>query len=96
MHFAFPPPEDLLRDGQALANRLHAEFADDAAAAVVAAFAHGQAVVFNRVHARRTCRVCGCWELAACEGGCSWVAQDLCSACQPHADTAAEASLLES
>lgn len=27
------------------------------------------------------CRVCGCTELSACEGGCSWIAADLCSAC---------------
>lgn len=31
--------------------------------------------------ARRTCRACGCWELGACEGGCSWIAADRCSAC---------------
>lgn len=27
------------------------------------------------------CRLCGCTEDHACEGGCSWVAEDLCSAC---------------
>lgn len=27
------------------------------------------------------CRVCGCTEERACEGGCSWVEPDLCSAC---------------
>jgi hypothetical protein len=27
------------------------------------------------------CRVCGCTELDACEGGCSWVERDLCSRC---------------
>jgi hypothetical protein len=31
--------------------------------------------------ARRTCRACGCWELRACEGGCSWISADRCSAC---------------
>jgi hypothetical protein len=30
----------------------------------------------------RVCRVCGCTEWAACEGGCSWVEADLCSKCQ--------------
>lgn len=30
---------------------------------------------------RRTCRACGCWELRACEGGCSWTSADRCSAC---------------
>lgn len=29
----------------------------------------------------RTCRDCGCTENNACEGGCSWVAYDLCSEC---------------
>ena len=32
-----------------------------------------------------TCRVCGCWEMAACwddeAGACWWVAPDLCSHC---------------
>ena len=27
------------------------------------------------------CRVCGCTDLHACEGGCFWVAPDLCSVC---------------
>ena len=30
---------------------------------------------------RRTCRACGCWEMSACEGGCSWLSADRCSAC---------------
>ena len=29
----------------------------------------------------RVCRICGCTEDNACEGGCSWVEEDLCSAC---------------
>jgi ParB family chromosome partitioning protein len=29
----------------------------------------------------RVCRVCGCTDDRACEGGCSWVEADLCSAC---------------
>lgn len=29
----------------------------------------------------RQCRTCGCLEHLACEGGCAWVAADLCSAC---------------
>ena len=35
---------------------------------------------------KRTCRVCGCWEMQACEGGCYWVGDDLCSACVVRAD----------
>lgn len=27
------------------------------------------------------CRVCECYDLRACPGGCSWVERDLCSAC---------------
>lgn len=27
------------------------------------------------------CRVCGCTDDRACDGGCSWVEPDLCSAC---------------
>lgn len=29
------------------------------------------------------CRVCSCTDWDACEGGCSWVEKDLCSACAP-------------
>jgi hypothetical protein len=29
----------------------------------------------------RRCRVCGCSELDACEDGCGWAAEDLCTAC---------------
>jgi hypothetical protein len=33
----------------------------------------------------RACRVCGCTDNSACEEGCEWVGEDLCSACQPVA-----------
>lgn len=36
--------------------------------------------------AARRCRECGCTEDAACDGGCSWVEQDLCSACAEAAE----------
>lgn len=29
----------------------------------------------------RSCRVCGCTDDQACDGGCVWVGPDLCSAC---------------
>lgn len=29
----------------------------------------------------RKCRVCGCTDDRACEGGCHWVEDDLCSTC---------------
>lgn len=29
----------------------------------------------------RRCRVCGCTEYKACEGGCCWMGWDVCSRC---------------
>ena len=29
----------------------------------------------------RTCQLCGCTDSHACEGGCYWVTEDLCSEC---------------
>ncbi|MBP2482912.1 DNA-binding response OmpR family regulator [Stenotrophomonas sp. PvP093] len=29
----------------------------------------------------RRCRICGCTELQACRGGCSWIDKDLCRSC---------------
>lgn len=61
-----------------LARRLRMTMADHEFAylvGVVATVAAGQA------NFERTCRACGCTEWDACEGGCSWVARDLCSAC---------------
>jgi hypothetical protein len=34
-----------------------------------------------RIEIHRTCRVCGCTDDKACEGGCYWVDYDLCSSC---------------
>ena len=34
------------------------------------------------------CRVCGCTDLLGCEGGCSWVEEDLCSTCAELEDEA--------
>lgn len=33
----------------------------------------------------RKCRICGCTEMHACEGGCWWIEFDLCSACRNRA-----------
>ncbi len=30
----------------------------------------------------RFCRICGCTERCACGDGCSWIEDDLCSACE--------------
>ena len=32
------------------------------------------------------CRVCGCTDEYGCDGGCSWVEENLCSACQGKED----------
>jgi len=31
------------------------------------------------------CRVCGCTQRRACDGGCWWIEPDLCSACVDRA-----------
>lgn len=33
------------------------------------------------VYCPGVCRECGCTDDAPCEGGCSWVEEDLCSRC---------------
>lgn len=38
-----------------------------------------------------SCRVCGCTEHDACEGGCSWIEGDLCSKCEGKAPAASVA-----
>lgn len=38
----------------------------------------------------RRCRVCGCDDEHACPGGCWWVEDDLCSACQPAPEVEAK------
>jgi hypothetical protein len=39
-------------------------------------------ILANELELQR-CRKCGCTQLEACPEGCSWVAEDLCSACVP-------------
>jgi hypothetical protein len=33
----------------------------------------------------RYCNGCGCSDNDACAGGCSWIRDDCCSSCAPHA-----------
>lgn len=72
---------DAARDLQLIEARLRRDCGDDFAAAVAAAWIMGSRVAVNRLKNRRTCRICGCWELGACEGGCAWAEADLCTAC---------------
>ncbi len=37
--------------------------------------------ILERVRTEPVCRVCGCTEDNACQGGCYWVEPELCSAC---------------
>jgi hypothetical protein len=39
------------------------------------------------------CRLCGCTQDAACEGGCGWAAEELCTSCVEVAQLLAEAGL---
>lgn len=52
--------------------------------AIALAVSHGMAIAWNRAAQRRTCRVCGCWELHACDGGCWWAGEDICSSCAKY------------
>jgi hypothetical protein len=47
-------------------------------------FKVGDLLIIEVIDALRVaglCRLCGCSEANACEGGCSWVEPDLCSQC---------------
>lgn len=50
-------------------------------AMIGAAWMMGARVVMNTIATRQPCRICGCWELEACEDGCSWAEVGLCTAC---------------
>jgi hypothetical protein len=50
-------------------------------AAIAEAWTMGARVVSNGLQGRRPCRVCGCWELQACDNGCAWAEPDLCTEC---------------
>lgn len=53
----------------------------DIAEAVGRAWMMGARVALNTVQGRGPCRICGCWELEACEGGCAWAEPGLCTVC---------------
>lgn len=40
-----------------------------------------QTLMAKNIGNMRKCRVCGCDDFHACPGGCYWVEDDLCSAC---------------
>ena len=70
-------------DAERLGARLQDAHDGNTDAMLAEAWLMGRRVVLNAALGRRICRICGCWELHACEAGCSWVAADLCSACEP-------------
>jgi hypothetical protein len=82
-------------DANLLVMRL-TEDLQDAREVLQAAWTMGATVVRNVARGRRVCRICGCWELEACDGGCSWVEVDLCSSCaRPPAPRAGVRLVLE-
>jgi hypothetical protein len=46
--------------------------------AAVCAMEEAAKVISDRLAGERECRFCGCTEGFACEGGCSWLTQDVC------------------
>lgn len=82
------PPEDVTR----LADRLEAIHGDDLEGMLAEAWRMGADVACNGLAERRTCRICGCWDQEACEGGCWRVEDDLCSSCQTVAGPANDAA----
>jgi hypothetical protein len=41
----------------------------------------GRHIICEECQDVQTCRICGCSEYTPCHGGCYWVEEDLCSAC---------------
>jgi len=68
-------------DKDLLGARLQAEFDGKTDDMLATAWAMGARAWRNSALGRQICRICGCWDLEACEGGCSWAEADLCSAC---------------
>lgn len=68
-------------DAERLGARLQAEFDGDTDAMLAAAWSMGARAYCNVTLGRHICRICGCWELEACDGGCWWAEDDLCSTC---------------
>lgn len=49
--------------------------------------ADGEECICDMGDDARACANCGCTDERACDGGCWWVAEDLCSACQPQPES---------
>lgn len=79
------------RDAQLLAHRLLLDMGgvevgairmEDLAELASRAWVMGATFARNgAIPGRRTCRICGCWEYAACEGGCAWAGPNICTSC---------------
>ncbi len=57
--------------------------------AIARAMDAGILLTIAQDRAERWCRVCGCTDDRACEGGCGWSARDLCDRCAPFVEGAA-------
>jgi hypothetical protein len=69
--------------------RLHADFAAQGPEQMVDFLGHiglREAIAETLAEAQaRSCRICGCTDNDACEGGCHWIGPDLCSTCEDKA-----------
>lgn len=83
-----PTPGDLELLTQRVLSELEGDPETDVSEAIARAWMMGARVVLNNAQGRRTCRLCGCWEMEACEGGCGWAGPDICTACAPNGDPA--------
>lgn len=84
---------DAKRDLALLSRRLKSEFdhmpggegadmtMDQVNAMIGRAWMMGARAVMNAYAGRHPCRICGCWELEACDQGCGWAEPGLCTVC---------------
>jgi hypothetical protein len=74
---------DAKRLGDRLVEELGEEGCGDTDQMLAAAWLMGATAMSNARSGRHVCRICGCWENEACEGGCGWAEADLCTTCGP-------------
>lgn len=79
-------------DAERLGERLQEAHDGDTDAMLAEAWMMGLRTARNILQGRHVCRICGCWELEACDGGCAWAEADLCTACEGKAPGAIDAA----
>lgn len=71
-------PEEVEIDVDALVNAIDFECPNCGCEVALESYTYSEVV--------RRCRVCGCTDTEACEGGCYWVEYNLCSNCVDKKD----------